>query len=336
MTATPSLSRNAMDFEKPIVEIEALLEELRKPEKRAEAVAKGIDLDAEIARLQSELLRAMEQVYANLSPWEKTLMSRHRNRPYSLDYIRLIFDDFMELAGDRLAGNDEAVVGGLAMLQGKPVVLLGQQKGRDIRERQRRNFGSARAEGFRKGLRLAKMAEKFGRPLVSFVDTAAAAADLRAEEHGVSEAIARNMAAFSALRTPIVVIVIGEGGSGGAIGMAVGDRVMMLEHAVYSVIPPEGCAAILWHDKEKAPEAASALKVTAQNALKLGLIEQILPEPLGGAHRDPPAMAAAIKRALLGHLDELGDLSVDELLSRRYQRFRRLGVWTEQARRRSG
>lgn len=321
------MANSYQDFEKPILELEALLEELRRPEKRAEAREQGIDLDAEIARLEAQLREAISEVFARLTPWEKTLLSRHQNRPYTLDYVRLLFDDFLELSGDRCAGNDEAVVGGPAFLDGKPVMVVGHQKGRDLRERQRRNFGSAHAEGFRKALRLARLAEKFGRPLISFVDTSAAAADLRAEEHGVSEAIARNMAEFSALRIPIVVVVIGEGGSGGAIGLAVGDRVLMLEHAVYSVIPPEGCAAILWRDKSRAPEAAAALRMTAQDALELGIVDEVLPEPLGGAHRDVPAMARTIRDALDRHLSELIAMDREELLKARYQRFRRLGRW---------
>ncbi len=318
---------NGLDFERPILELEALLEELRSPEKRAEARETGIDLDAEVARLEAELRKAAEQIYANLSPWEETLLARHRNRPYALDYVRLVFDRYMELAGDRLGANDEAVIGGPAFLGDRPVMVIGQQKGRDLRERQRRNFGSARGPGFRKALRLARMAERFNRPLISFVDTSAAAADLRAEESGVSEAIARNMAEFAFLRAPIVTIVIGEGGSGGAMGMAVGDRVLMLEHSVFSVIPPEGCAAILWRDNDKAPEAASALKLTARDAERLGIVEHVLPEPLGGAHREPQVMAADIRSAVTEVLAELDALTADRLVELRYKRYRRIGTW---------
>jgi acetyl-CoA carboxylase carboxyl transferase subunit alpha len=321
------MAGNVLDFERPILELESLLAELRKPEKRAEAREKGIDLDAEVARLEAELRRAVEQVYSNLSPWEETLLARHKNRPYALDYIRMVFDQFMELSGDRLAANDEAVVGGPAFLGDRRVMVIGQQKGRDLRERQRRNFGCARGPGFRKALRLARMAEKFRRPLVSFVDTSAAAADLRAEETGVSEAIARNMAEFAFLRTPIIVVVIGEGGSGGAMGMAVGDRVIMLEHSVFSVIPPEGCAAILWRDKEKAADAAVALKLTAKSAQDLGIVEYVLKEPLGGAHRDPMAMASDIKTAIVHLLDEIEALSPAQMLEARYARYRRMGRW---------
>lgn len=320
---------SAFDFEKPIAELEGIIAELKRPEKQAEAREKGIDLDAEITRLERELHRVMRQVYANLSPWEKALMARHRDRPYTLDYIRLAFDDFLQLSGDRLTGNDEAVVGGLARLHGESVVVIGQQKGRDLKERQRRNFGSAHAEGFRKALRLARLAEKLDKPLVSFVDTAGAAADLAAEEHGVSRAIACNLAELALLRTPIVAIVIGEGGSGGALAMAVGDRVLMLEHAIYSVISPEGCASILWRDKDRAPEAAQALQITAQAAHRLGVVDEVLDEPLGGAHRDPAAMADTVKRAILQQLGTLGKLAPDELVCRRYERIRRFGVWRE-------
>lgn len=320
---------NALDFEKPIAELEKLIAELKNPERQAEAQAQGIDLNVEIARLEEELRDVMLRVYSNLSPWEETQLARHKDRPYTMDYVRLIFEDFFELFGDRLAGNDEAVVGGLARLDGESVVVIGQQKGRDLKERQRRNFGSARAEGFRKALRLAKLAEKFNKPLISFIDTPAAAADLEAEERGVSEAIARNLREFSVLETPIVVVIIGEGGSGGALGMAVGDRVLMLEHAIYSVAPPEGCAAILWRDRDKAAEAAAALMLTAKDAHRFGIVDEILPEPLGGAHRDPAGAAATIKRALQKHIGTLGKLSASELVSARYERLRKHGAWIE-------
>ncbi len=320
---------NAFDFEKPISELEQLIAELRRPEKQDEAKAQGIDLDARIDVLESELKRVMKQVYSSLSPWEKTLMARHKDRPYTLDYVRLILDDFLELSGDRLAGNDEAVVGGPARLDGAPVFVIGQQKARDLRERQRRNFGSAHAEGFRKALRIARLAEKFQKPLILFVDTAGAAADLHAEEMGVSDAIARNLKELAVLRTPIVVIVIGEGGSGGALAMAVGDRVLMLEHAVYSVISPEGCASILWHDSKRAGDAADALKLTAQSAKELGVVDTVIPEPLGGAHRDPVATANSIKQAVSKSLATLAKKSITTLLDERYARIRKLGAWEE-------
>lgn len=317
------------EFEKRISDFEKLIAELESPQKQEEAAAQGIDLEGEIARLKGELDRMLADYYSDLSPWEKTLVARHRDRPYSLDYARLIFDDFFELSGDRLGFDDGAVIGGLARLNGEGVVLIGQQKGRDLKERQKRNFGSARAEGFRKALRLAKMAEKFNKPLISFIDTPAAAADLDSEKRGISEAIARNLREFAVLETPVIVVIIGEGGSGGALGMAVGNRVLMLEHSVYSVIPPEGCAAILWRDRDRAPEAAEALKLTAEGAKKLGLIDEILPEPLGGAHRDPAAAANTIKRALLKQLNALGKLSPAQLVQTRLDRIRKMGEWSE-------
>jgi acetyl-CoA carboxylase carboxyl transferase subunit alpha len=323
------MADNGFDFETVIAELEELIAQLKSPERRAEAQGQGIDAEGEVARLEGELRRVMIQHYSNLSPWEKVQLARYKDRPYALDYIRSIFDEFMELSGDRLAGNDEAVVGGLARLNGEPVVVIAQQKAREIKERQRRNFGMAHAQGFRKALRLAKLAEKFRKPLISFVDTAGAAADLKAEEFGVSEAIARNLREFALLETPVISIVIGEGGSGGALGMAVADRILMLEHSVYSVISPEGCAAILWHDKAKAPDAASALQLTAQNAKRFGLVDEVLPEPLGGAHRNPLEMAETLKAALLKQLDSLRPQSPQALVNARYKRIRCMGVWEE-------
>lgn len=323
------MAHNEQAFENLIAELELRIAELKSPERRAEAAGQGIDLDAQLGTLEDELRRLMRDYYGSLTPWGKTLLARHKDRPYSLDYIRTIFDEFFELSGDRCARNDEAVVGGLARLDGESVVVIGQQKGRDLKERQRRNFGSARADGFRKALRLARLAEKFNKPLISFIDTPAAAADLQSEERGISEAIARNLREFAVLETPIIVTIVGEGGSGGALGMAIGDRVLMLEHSVYSVIPPEGCAAILWHDRGRASEAAEALNLTAQGAKKLGAIDEILPEPLGGAHRDPLATSATVKRAILKHLGALGKLCPHELVAARLERIRKLGAWEE-------
>jgi acetyl-CoA carboxylase carboxyl transferase subunit alpha len=320
---------DSLEFDRQISEMEELIAVLKSPQKRDEAREQGIDLETELATLETQLRDVMTRRYSRLTPWEKTLVARHKDRPYALDYIRSIFDEFVELSGDRYGSNDEAVVGGLARLGDRPVVVIGQQKGRDLRERQRRNFGCASAGGFRKALRLARLAEKFGRPLISFIDTAGAAADLGAEQAGVSAAIAENLREFSSLATPIVVVVIGEGGSGGAIGMAVGDRILMLEHAVYSVISPEGCAAILWHDKEQASRAADALKLTAQGALDLGFVDAVLPEPPGGAHRDPISTADTVKRALAGALKDLSRFSIDDLLAARYARIRGVGVWNE-------
>ncbi len=247
----------------------------------------------------------LESLFAHLTPWDKVLLARHVKRPYTLDYVSAIFEDWTELHGDRLCADDGAIVAGLAKLDGIPVAVIGHQKGRDLKQRQHRNFGSARPEGFRKAGRVMRLAAKFGLPIVTLVDTAAAAADIAADERGISEAIARSMFEMATLPVPIVSVIIGEGGSGGALGIAVADRVLMLEHAVYSVIPPEGCAAILWRDPERKAEAADALNLTAQRALELGIIDGIIPEPLGGAHRDWAEAAASVKDALLQNLRPL-------------------------------
>jgi acetyl-CoA carboxylase carboxyl transferase subunit alpha len=261
------------------------------------------------------------------------LIARHPDRPYTLDYIRFIFDEFQELHGDRLFGDDPAIVGGIARVGERWVTVIGHQKGRDIHERSFRNFGSARPEGYRKALRLMKLAELCRRPVICFVDTPAADPTVPSEERGISEAIARNMQEMFMLTAPIIVVLSGEGGSGGALGLGVGDRVLMLEHAVYSVIPPQGCAAILWRDParaaERAPEAATALKLTAENALHFGVVDEIIPEPRGGAHRSPEGAAAVVKDALLRHLPALEAMGDEQRLSARYDRFRRLGEYAE-------
>ena len=256
-------------------------------------------------------------------------MARHTDRPYTLDYIGMIFDDFVELHGDRTNADDPAIVGGTARFGSDAVVVMGHQKARDLKGRQMRNFGSARPAGFRKALRLMKLAEKFRKPLIVFVDTPAAEANLMAEEDGISETIALCLREMVLISVPIVVSVIGEGGSGGALGIAVGDRVLMLEHSVYSVIPPEGCAAILWNDRNRAAEAAGALKLTAKHALDFGLVDEVLEEPLGGAQRDPTAMAGILKQAITRNLKDLKSLSTEGLLSNRYDRFRNMGRWAE-------
>ena len=324
---------NPLDFEKPIAELDALIAELKRighdPEARADARARNIDVQEEIAKVEALRTEKMRQIFANLSPWNEVQMARHKDRPYTLDYIRLLFDDFLELHGDRTNADDPALIGGLARFLGESVVVLGHQKGRDLKERQRRNFGSARPAGYRKALRLMQMAEKFNKPLIVFVDTPAAAPDLMAEEEGISRAIAVCLQEMALLRVPIVAAIIGEGGSGGAVGIAVGDRVLMLEHAIYSVIPPEGCAAILWNDRNRAPEAAETLKLTARHAFDLGLIDEVLSEPLGGAHHDATGMAATLKQAIARHLSALGKLSPDELVQARYRKFREMGTWEE-------
>jgi len=325
------MSSNPLEYEQDITALDQLIAELkqmaRNPDVRADALARGIDIEARIAEVEGQREEKLRQIFAAMTPWNEVQMARHKDRPYTLDYVRLIFDDFLELHGDRTNAEDPAIIGGLASFQGVPVVVIGHQKGRDLKERQKRNFGSARPAGFRKALRLMKMAEKFRKPIIVFVDTPAAEANLMAEEEGISTTIAVCLREMVMLRVPIIVAVIGEGGSGGALGIAVGDRVLMLEHAVYSVIPPEGCAAILWNDRNRASEAAAALKLTARNALEFELVDEILSEPLGGAHRDPLAMAATLKTAITGHLWNLQSLTEEQLLAARYEKFRSMGRW---------
>ena len=312
-------------FEKPLVEIEREIAELE-----AFTAERGIDRAKQIKALRQRHRKLLEQIYSNLSPWDKVLLARHPERPYTLDYARLIFDEFMELHGDRAFDDDGAMVAGLAILDGRPVAVVGHQKGRDVRERQKRNFGCARPEGYRKALRIMRLAEKFSRPVISFVDTPAAESREEAEGRGIAQAIARNMAEMSALRVPIVVAVTGEGGSGGAIGIGVGDRVLMLEHSIYSVIPPEGCAAILstfGTDAARAPEAAQALRLTSQDVLTLGVVDQVVAEPLGGAHRDPQEAAKRLKESIVRALQELESIPAEELVKQRYDKFRRMGVF---------
>lgn len=326
---------NPLDFEKPIADLDTYINELKQlatdPAVRTDAQARGINLEGQIKELEDKREALVHQIFASLTPWNEVQMARHKDRPYTLDYIRLIFDDFVELHGDRTNADDPAIVGGMARFQGESVVVLGHQKGRDLKERQMRNFGSARPAGFRKALRLMKLAEKFGKPLIVFIDTPAAEANLMAEEEGISTMIATCMREMALLSVPILVVVIGEGGSGGALGIAVGDRVLMLEHAIYSVIPPEGCAAILWSDRTRAADAAAALKLTARHALEFALVDELLEEPPGGAHRAPASMAATIKTALTNNLAPLKALSSDALVASRYEKFRRMGEWDDLA-----
>jgi acetyl-CoA carboxylase carboxyl transferase subunit alpha len=324
---------NPLDFEKPIAELDDLIDELKKvgrdPNEQRDAVSSGIDVEAEIGRFETARQQMARQIYSNLTPWNEVQMARHTDRPYTLDYIGMIFDDFIELHGDRTNADDPAIVGGIARFGSDQAVVIGHQKARDLKGRQMRNFGSARPAGFRKALRLMKLANKFKKPLIVFVDTPAAEANLMAEEEGISETIAVCLREMMMITVPIVVSIIGEGGSGGALGIAVGDRVLMLEHSIYSVIPPEGCAAILWNDRNRAAEAAEALKLTAKHALDYGLIDEVLEEPLGGAHRNPNAMAATLKQAIEQNLQELKSLTSERLLSNRYDRFRNMGRWEE-------
>jgi acetyl-CoA carboxylase carboxyl transferase subunit alpha len=332
--------KNALDFEKPIAELDAQVEAIQA-HMRSEGLQQwcrehGCDyasevskLEAGLERLRKDRERLMTDIFTHLSPWEKTQVARHKDRPHTVDIIRLITQDFLELHGDRGFADDPAIVGGMARIGDREVLVLGHEKGRDLKDKIRRNYGSAKPEGYRKAVRLMHLAERAGRPVVSVIDTSAADSSLGAVERGISEAIAKAMEEMAMLRVPIVVVVLGEGGSGGAIGIGVGDRVLMMEHAVYSVIPPEGCANILWRDAARAGEAAGALRLTAQDALRLGVIDKILPEPLGGAHRGPDAAAATIRAALDDALTELESLSPEELVSRRYDKFRGMGQWTE-------
>ena len=313
---------DALEFERRLGELENEIAALR-------AGADSPRTRDRIARREEELARERQKVYANLTAWQRTQLARHPKRPHTLDFCRLLFDDFLELHGDRLYGDDAAIVGGLARFDGKSVVVVGHQKGRDTREKLARNFGMPHPEGYRKALRLMQFAEKFRKPLVAFIDTPGAYPGIGAEERGQAEAIARNLRAMASLRTPIVSVVTGEGGSGGALAIGRGNRVLMLEYAVYSVISPEGCAAILWNDASKAPEAAELMRITAPELLQFGVIDAIVPEPIGGAHRDWDGAAGRLRAALRAELDALGRQLPDALVHGRYEKFRRLGAFEE-------
>ncbi|HWU41305.1 MAG TPA: acetyl-CoA carboxylase carboxyltransferase subunit alpha, partial [Candidatus Acidoferrum sp.] len=293
------------------------------------AETEKVDFSPEIARLERKAARLQQDVFSNLTPWQRTQIARHPNRPYAIDYIRLMLTDFLELHGDRTYGDDRAIVGGLARLEGLPLVVIGHQKGRDTKEKLARNFAMANPEGYRKALRLMRMAEKFGKPVLTLIDTPGAYPGIGAEERGQAEAIAHNLREMSALQVPIVVVIAGEGGSGGALGIAVGDTILMLEYAIYSVISPEGCASILWRDPAKASEAAAAMGVTAQTLKDLDVIDEIVPEPIGGAHRNHQEMANVLKGFVVTAFGRLQGVPLDELLERRYQKFRRMGVIDE-------
>ncbi|MDX1935459.1 MAG: acetyl-CoA carboxylase carboxyltransferase subunit alpha [Capsulimonadales bacterium] len=312
---------NVLEFEQQLAELDKTLENLD----RAAARENRPDAAAEARKIREERDAYLRLFFERLQPWDRVLLARHKDRPYTLDYVPLLTESFTELSGDRLFGDDGALVGGFASIAGRSVLLIGQQKGRDIKERQKRNFGYVRPEGYRKALRLMQMAARFTRPIVSLVDTPGADPNVPSEERGISEAIARNLREMAALRTPTLAVVIGEGGSGGALGIAVCDRVLMLEHSIYSVIAPEGCAAILWRDSTRGADAAKAMRVTAKDALTLGLIDEVIPEPLGGAHRGAEATAAAVRDAVTRHLDELTALPIPELLKRRHARLRSFG-----------
>jgi acetyl-CoA carboxylase carboxyl transferase subunit alpha len=314
----------ALEFEKPIAELESKIEELRSC-----AASEHMDFSEEIRTLEEKCEQLKHQIYGSLTPWQRVLIARHPQRPYTCDYIKAFCTDFMELQGDRSFSDDASIVGGLAMFEGRPVVVIGHQKGRTVQESMRRNFGMPHPEGYRKALRLMKLAEKFKRPVLCFIDTPGAYPGIGAEERGQARAIAFNLMEMAALKTPIICTIIGEGGSGGALAIGIGDRILMCEHAWYSVISPEGCAAILFRDASRAPEAAAALKLTAPELKSLGIVDEVIPEPRGGAHRDLPAMAQALKTAILTHLDQLQALSSQDLMEKRYQKFRSLGTWRE-------
>jgi len=310
-----------MEFERPIFELEKQIDELKRM-----AGDQQMSVDAEIQPLEKKLTNLRQEVYRNLSPLQRLQVARSSKRPFTLDYVRLCFTDFVELHGDRAFREDAAIVGGWARLDGETVMIIGHQRGRDTKENLKRNFGMPHPEGYRKALRLMKLAEKFHVPVFTFIDTPGAWAGLGAEERGQAEAIARNLFEMSSLETPIIATVIGEGGSGGALALGVADRVLMLENAVYSVITVEGCAAILWKDGAKAPQAAEVLKLTGPDLLKMGLIDEVIPEPLGGAHRDVQKIAASVKESILKSLKELEPLDKEELLKSRYKKFRAMGV----------
>lgn len=312
---------NFLEFERPIAEMEAQIEELRLMGDDS-----GINITEEIDRLQKKSKELTTQIFANLDEWQVAQLARHPLRPYTQDYINLIFTDYDHLAGDRAFANDLAIIGGPARLNGKPVMIIGHQKGRDTKEKVARNFGMPRPEGYRKALRLMEMAEKFHWPIITFIDTPGAYPGVGAEERGQSEAIARNLKVMSQLKVPIICTVIGEGGSGGALAIGVGDRVNMLQHSTYSVISPEGCASILWKDAAKAPDAAKAMGVTAGRLQNLDLINTIIPEPEGGAHKHYSVMASSLKEQLTNDLEELEKLSTEELLDQRYTRLMSFGV----------
>ena len=311
-----------LEFEQPIAELEAKIDELKFVSSDAE-----VNIGEEIARLKAKSRALTTSIFANLSPWQVALLARHPQRPYTLDYAAAICEEFFELHGDRMHADDSAIVGGLARIDGRPIVLIGHQKGRDTKERVRRNYGMPKPEGYRKALRLMRMAQRFKLPIVTLIDTPGAYPGVGSEERNQSEAIARNLFEMSMLEVPVVSAVIGEGGSGGALAIGVCDRLVMLQYSVYSVISPEGCASILWKSADKKELAAEAMGITADRLTKLGLIDEVLREPLGGAHRDPVAMADTLKQSLLRHLDELCALSTDALLARRQERLRNQGVY---------
>ena len=313
-----------LDFEQPIAELEAKIDELRYVGDDSE-----ININEEVARLKDKSKALTKGIFSKLSPWQVARVARHESRPYTLDYLEMISPDFQELHGDRMYADDHAIIGGVGRIDGKAVMFIGHQKGRDTKERVRRNYGMPKPEGYRKAQRLMRMAEKFSMPIVTFIDTPGAYPGIGAEERGQSEAIAQSLYLMAGLSTPIICVVIGEGGSGGALAIGVGDRLLMLQYAIYSVISPEGCASILWKSADKAEVAAAAMRITAPSLNEFGLVDEVLQEPLGGAHRDPREMAEVIRNAVLKNLDELGGLSTEQLLEQRQQRLASFGQFKE-------
>lgn len=313
-----------LEFEQPLAELEGKIEQLRYVQADS-----AVDISEEVSRLQQKNLALAKSIYAKLTPWQTALVARHPQRPYTMDYVRAIFTDFHELHGDRMYADDKSIIGGLARFNGTPCMVIGHQKGRDTKERAMRNFGMPKPEGYRKALRLMRVAEKFRIPVFTFVDTPGAYPGIGAEERGQSEAIGHNLYAMAELKVPIIATIIGEGGSGGALAIAVGDTVMMLQYATYAVISPEGCASILWRSPEKASVAAEALAITAPRLHELGLIDHVIPEPIGGAHRDPEAMARQLSRALSDALRELSALSPEALIEKRLERLMSYGRFQE-------
>jgi acetyl-CoA carboxylase carboxyl transferase subunit alpha len=313
-----------LEFERPIYELESKINELR-----TFGSDKNIVLEPEIKKLTEKLEKMKRGIYESLTAWQRVQIARHPDRPYTIDYIRMIADDFIELHGDREFADDFAIIAGFAQINGTKVMVIGHQKGRDTKENIKRNFGCAHPEGYRKAMRVMEMAEKFGLPIVIFIDTPGAYPGVGAEERGQAQAIAENLRDMMCLKTSIVATIIGEGGSGGALGIGIADRICILQHAYYSVISPEGCASILWRNAVKAPLAAEALKITGEYLLQFGIVDEVIPEPVGGAHQDPGKMAANLKESILKHLKELSLLSSDELLKQRYEKFRKIGEYLE-------
>jgi acetyl-CoA carboxylase carboxyl transferase subunit alpha len=313
----------ALDFERPLIELEKKIEELK-----ALSTSGAVDFSSEISKLEKKAKKLQTEIFSDLSRWQVVQLSRHSSRPYFLDYVQYLFTDFFEMCGDRRFGEDPSIVGGFGRLDGKTVMLIGHQKGRSTKENMLRNFGMPRPEGYRKALRLMELAERFEKPILTFVDTSGAYPGIGAEERGQAEAIAVNLEVMSRLKVPIISTVIGEGGSGGALAIGVGNRVLMLQNSVYSVISPEGCASILFRDSSQAEKAADALKLTAKDLLGMKVVDEVVPEPAGGAHRDPPKMAENLGKVLRKHLSELAELTPDELVKDRYDKFRALGVFS--------